>query len=170
MLPLAFHSIPRGGQIFLPMHIPVLICGIIAGPIFALLCGILTPLLSSLITGMPTFAVLPGMLFELSAYGFFSGLIIRLIKSPSKILDIYIALVLAMLIGRVIGGLMNGLIFSAGAYSLKTWLMLSFVTALPGIVIQLTVIPTIIYSLRRANIIYWEDDGIWGVKYRLQTN
>ena len=64
VLPLAFHSVPQGGMIFLPMHIPVLLCGMAAGPVYGLLCGVLTPALSALMTGMPGAAVLPGMLCE----------------------------------------------------------------------------------------------------------
>ena len=31
LLPMAFHVIPNAGSIFLPMHIPVLICGLFCG-------------------------------------------------------------------------------------------------------------------------------------------
>ena len=48
ILPMAFHAIPNGGSIFSPMHIPVLLCGLICGPLFGLLCGIAGPCLSSL--------------------------------------------------------------------------------------------------------------------------
>ena len=66
-LPLAVHSIPNAGRVFLPMHIPVLLCGIACGFPYGLACGILTPLLSSLFTGMPPAPVLPAMLCELAA-------------------------------------------------------------------------------------------------------
>jgi len=56
VLPVAFHSIPNAGSIFLPMHIPVLLCGLICGPFYGLACGILAPLLSCLLTGMPPVA------------------------------------------------------------------------------------------------------------------
>ncbi len=59
VLPVALHSIPNAGSILLPMHIPVLLCGLVCGPVYGLGCGVLTPLLSSLITGMPPAAVLP---------------------------------------------------------------------------------------------------------------
>lgn len=72
-LPLAFHAIPNAGGVFLPMHIPVLLCGLICGWLYGLVCGILTPLLSSLLTGMPPMAYLPCMLFELATYGICAG-------------------------------------------------------------------------------------------------
>lgn len=64
VLPMAFHSVPRGGSIFLPMHIPVLLCGLACGWPYGLACGVLAPLCSSLITGMPPAAYLPSMLCE----------------------------------------------------------------------------------------------------------
>ena len=75
VLPVALHSIPNAGSILLPMHIPVLLCGLVCGPVYGLGCGVLTPLLSSLITGMPPAAVLPSMLCELAAYGLAAGLL-----------------------------------------------------------------------------------------------
>ena len=53
VLPQAFHAIPNAGTIYCPMHIPVLLCGLVCGWSYGLLCGIAGPLLSSLITGMP---------------------------------------------------------------------------------------------------------------------
>ena len=62
VLPIAFHSIPNAGSVFLPMHIPVLICGMICGWPFGFLCGLMGPLLSAALTGMPPIAMLPAMM------------------------------------------------------------------------------------------------------------
>ena len=59
VLPIAFHSIPDAGSVFLPMHIPVLICGMICGWPYGFICGVMGPLLSSALTGMPPIAILP---------------------------------------------------------------------------------------------------------------
>ena len=80
-LPQAFHAVPNAGSVFLPMHIPVLIAGYVVGPIFGLAVGVLTPLLSHLMFGMPPAPVLPGMLCELAMYGLASGLFTKLIKT-----------------------------------------------------------------------------------------
>lgn len=152
-LPIAFHSIPNAGSILLPMHIPVLLCGLICGPVYGLACGALAPLLSSLFTGMPPAAILPGMLCELAVYGLVSGLLIKKVKSGSKITNIYISLVGAMIAGRIVAGVLNALIFRAGAYSLEMWLTASFVTAIPGIIAQVIIIPLIIFALERAKLI-----------------
>lgn len=150
ILPITFHSIPNAGSIFLPMHIPVLLCGLICGPYYGFLCGVLTPMVSSFCTGMPPMAVLPGMLFELAAYGYLSGLLIKKINVKNPVTGIYISLIAAMVCGRLISGLLNGLIIRAGSYSIQMWITSSFVTALPGIIIQLILIPAIVLSLRKA--------------------
>lgn len=164
VLPMAFHSIPNAGGIFLPMHIPVLLCGLVCGPVFGVVCGIFTPLLSSVMTGMPPVAVMPGMIFELAIYGLTSGLLYRVIKTKYAILDIYAALIPSMLLGRAIAGFVNGLIFLSGKYTITVWATASFVTALPGILIQLILIPTLVFALRKSNLIDVDKTDIWGLK------
>ena len=39
VLPIAFHAFPNGGSVFSPMHIPALLCGLICGARYGLLCG-----------------------------------------------------------------------------------------------------------------------------------
>ena len=153
LLPIAFHSIPNAGGIFLPMHIPVLLCGLICGFPYGLICGIITPLLSTLMTGMPPAAILPGMLCELAVYGTVSSLLISFIRFKNTYVNIYISLIVAMLAGRIVSGLLNAFIFMAGKYSMQIWIASSFLTALPGIVFQLLLIPAIIVVLRRARVI-----------------
>lgn len=137
VLPMAFHMIPDAGKVFLPMHIPVLLCGLLCGPVYGLGCGILAPLLSHLFTGMPPTAMLPSMLCELAAYGMLSGILIRVIRTKWNLLNLYTALIGAMICGRIINGVLNALIFNAGKYSMEMWLTASFLQAIPGIVIQL---------------------------------
>ena len=149
VLPVAFHSIPNAGSVLLPMHIPVLLCGLVCG----LLSGILTPLLSSMITGMPPMAYLPGMLCELAAYGLAAGVLRRFVRTGKRPLDLYIQLVSAMLIGRLVYGVMNALIFSAGNYSFAVFVSGAFVTALPGIVIQLVLLPAVVLLLEKARLV-----------------
>lgn len=154
VLPVAVHSIPNAGSILLPMHLPVLLCGLLCGPAYGLACGVLAPLLSSLITSMPPAAMLPSMICELAVYGLTAGLLILLVRTGSQTANVYISLVGAMLLGRVIYGAVNALIFRAGEYSLQMWLTASFVTALPGIVIQLVLLPLIVLALRKAKLAF----------------
>ena len=153
VLPQAFHAIPNAGSIYCPMHIPVLLCGLICGWQYGLLCGIAGPLVSALITGMPPAAVLPGMLVECAAYGALTGLMMQLVHTKKVYPDLYISLLVAMLGGRIISGIAKALIFSAGSYSMTAWVTGSFVTSLPGIIVHLVLIPSIVYALKKAKLI-----------------
>ena len=152
-LPFLTGQIPQIGSALSPMHIPVLLCGLICGWQYGLLCGIAGPLVSALITGMPPAAVLPGMLVECAAYGALTGLMMQLVHTKKVYPDLYISLLVAMLGGRIISGIAKALIFSAGSYSMTAWVTGSFVTSLPGIIVHLVLIPSIVYALMKAKLI-----------------
>ena len=138
VLPMAFHTIQNAGSIFLPMHIPVLICGL--------------PVLSSLFTGMPPAAILPAMLCELAVYGLITGICVYGIHTEKQIVKIYGSLITAMLAGRIVSGILKALIFNVGEYSFKIFITSSFLTGIPGILIQLIFIPVIVLALQKAGI------------------
>ena len=152
VVPMAFHVIPNAGAVMLPMHIPVLLCGLVCGWQYGLLCGVLGPLVSSVMTGMPPAAMLPGMMVECGMYGCVGGLLMERIRTGSLYADLYICLPAAMLAGRVISGVVKALILTPGL-SFTAWATASFVTALPGISIQLILLPTLIVALTRASLI-----------------
>ncbi len=152
VLPIAFHGIPNAGSVFLPMHIPVLICGMLCAWPYGLAVGLLGPLLSSILTGMPPAAVLPAMMVECAIYGMTSGLVLKYVRTGKLYGDLYLALVIAMIAGRVGSGIAKALIFSPGM-ALSAWVTASFVTALPGIVIQLVFLPAVAAALMRAGLI-----------------
>ena len=151
-LPLAFHTIPNAGQVFLPMHIPVLICGLVCGFPYGTLCGLIAPLLSSLLTGMPAAIMLPQMLCELTVYGFVSAVCMRFAPVRNPYARTYAALIGAMAAGRLVYGALNALIFRAGTYSFEIWLSAALLTALPGIAIQLFFIPAAVAVLQKAKL------------------
>ena len=153
VLPMAFHSIQNAGSIFLPMHIPVLLCGLICGWSFGLLCGIAGPLVSSLVTGMPPMAYLPGMMIELAVYGFTAGLVIQMVHTKKVYVDLYAALFAAMIAGRLAAGIARALIFTPGKYSMAAWISSYFITGFPGIVIQIILLPNIVFALEKARLI-----------------
>ena len=152
VVPMAFHVIPNAGAVMLPMHIPVLLCGLVCGWQYGLLCGIMGPLVSSVLTGMPPAAMLPGMMVECGMYGCVGGLMMDRVRTGSLYADLYISLPVAMLMGRVISGIVKALILTPGL-SFTAWATASFVTALPGISIQLILLPTLIVALTRASLI-----------------
>lgn len=153
VLPFAFHMIPEGGTLFSPMHLPVLLCGIVCGPFYGVLCGLSGPLLSGFITGMPAMAYLPTMMIELAIYGLVTGLMMRLIHTGKQITDIYISLLTAMLSGRILTGILRAFIFSSGSYSLKAWATGYFVTCFPAIIMQLVLIPILYVALQKASLV-----------------
>ena len=153
VLPMAFHAIPNAGSIYCPMHIPVLLCGLICGAPFGLLCGILGPLASALITQMPPMAYLPPMLVELAVYGLVAGVMMRFVKTKHLYADLYSSLVVAMVAGRIVAGVAKALIFAPGKITLAAWAGAYFVTALPGIIIQLALIPSIVVALEKGKLI-----------------
>lgn len=154
VLPFLFHSIPRGGMIFCPMHLPVLLCGLLAGPWYGLACGLFTPLLSSMITGMPPVGpYLYGMIIELAVYGMVAGLMFSLVKTKKPVVDIYVSLITAMIAGRVVYGLVKALFFTGGKpYGIAIWLSSTVVSCLPGIIMHLVFVPLLYAVLVKAKL------------------
>ena len=153
VLPMAFHAVPGAGNAWLPMHLPVMVCGLVAGPVPGAVAGLLAPVLSSLLTGMPAAPILPSMTCELVTYGLVSGLLSARVRTGRLPLDLYVSLVSAMLCGRVVGGALQALIFSAGSYSLAAWVAGDFLTGLPGIVLKLVVVVPVVVALERAALV-----------------
>ncbi len=152
IVPMAFHTIQNAGVVFCPMHIPILICALICGWKYGLVCGVLAPILSSFMTGMPAVGVLPFLIVEFAFYGVVAGLVMEKVKTKNIYADLYISLVSAMLVGRVASGIVKAFVLTNG-YSVVAWLTASFVTCLPGILIQLVLIPNIIMVLIKSNLI-----------------
>ena len=152
VLPMAFHAIPNAGSVILPMHIPVLLCGLVCGWPYGAVCGAIGPLLSSLLTGMPPAAMLPGMMVECAVYGFTTGLMMKYVRTGKNMTDLYISLVSAMILGRMAAGFARAWIFTPGI-SPFAWVTTSLVAGIPGIVIQLVLMPLVITALTRARLI-----------------
>lgn len=152
VVPMAFHAIPNAGSVFLPMHIPVLLCGIVCGWPNGFICGLIGPLVSSLLTGMPPAAMLPSMMVECCVYGLTTGLVMKYVRTGKLLPDLYISMITAMILGRAISGIAKSLIFSPGTAPFA-WVTTSLVTGIPGIVIQLLLIPLIIVALTRAHLV-----------------
>ena len=154
ILPTAFHSFGLGTALS-PMHLPVLLCGLICGGGLGAVCGAVGPILSSVMTGMPGSPQLLHMVPELVAYGLCAGLFLKLWRTGSLYADLYLALVPAMLLGRVVGGAAQALEYLGGteSYSLAMWTGSYFVGTMPGAVLQLLVLPTLVVALGKAGLI-----------------
>lgn len=77
----------------------------------------------------------------------------KFISTKKIYADLYVSLIAAMLTGRVISGIAKALIFARGEITIAAWATSSFVTSLPGIIIHLALIPTIVFALMKANLI-----------------
>lgn len=152
VLPMAFHTFPGGGNVFLPMHIPVLLCGLMCTWPYGLVCGLLGPALSCLLTQMPPVAYLPSMMVECAVYGCVAGAMMQLVHTKKVYLDLYISMTTAMVAGRVVAGIAKALIFAPGT-PMFAWVTTSLVEGVPGIAIQLALLPTIVYALMRARLL-----------------
>lgn len=152
VLPMAFHAIPNAGSVMLPMHIPVLLCGLVCGWPYGLICGLLGPLLSSVLTGMPPAAMLPAMMTECGVYGLVTGVMMSVLRTGKTTADLYISMVTAMILGRFVSGLAKALIFTPGTAPFA-WVTTSLVTGIPGIGLQLLLIPGLVFALTRARLI-----------------
>ncbi len=152
-LPLAFHAIPDGGSIFSPLHIPVLLCGLLCGPLYGLACGIGGVLLSSAVTGMPPVAYMPPMLVECAVYGLVTGLFMRYVRTGKRVADLYLSLVVAMIAGRIVAGAAKAFLFAPGTVTVGIFVSSYFVTSLPGIILHLLLIPAVVFALERAHLI-----------------
>jgi len=75
VLPIVFHAFPLGGRIFLPMHLPTFVAGLVLGPVAGLVVGAGSPIVSGLLTGRPTVFYMVPMVFELATYGLVAGLL-----------------------------------------------------------------------------------------------
>lgn len=150
VLPTFFHLF-GAGTVFLPMHIPVLIAGLACGSPYGAACGLILPYLSSVLTGMPPlYPVAVAMSLELCAYGVVTGLLFRKLK-----VNLYVALVGGMLCGRIVSGAANAILMGVAGkpYGLATFLTVSFVDGLPGILIQLIVVPVVVVLLIKIRLV-----------------
>jgi len=143
-LPIVFHQVALAGRIFSPMHIPVFLAGIFVGPASGLIVGLVCPLLSFLLTGMPPPYAVPLMSLELPVYGVSIGLLIRIIKLP------VLSLLLAMILGRLafaLGLFIFGLFLSL-PYGPEAFIKVSVIAGLPGIALQLILIPLLVEAVQ----------------------
>jgi niacin transporter len=177
VLPLVFHLAggPPSGALFLPMHIPVLLAGLILGPVFGLVIGAAAPIISFAMTEMPIAARLPFMILELAIYGCVAGLfyhsfglnrlggVFRKSKKESaqeevspiaKFAGIILSLIAAMIAGRAAYAL--GLVIMGRLFGVKGADPAAVITALStgiiGIAIQLIVIPPILFALQKGGL------------------
>lgn len=165
VLPFLTGQIKEIGSMLSPMHFPVFFAGFLVGPFYALAVGIILPITRSLIFGMPV--LFPGavcMGVEMGCYGFITGFLFKVLVNIFKnkedntiskgklFASIYISLVSAMLVGRALWGLARMLcsfLPDAKAFPMTAFISGAFINAWPGIILQLILIPAIVYATRK---------------------
>lgn len=163
VLPFITGQIQQIGNMLLPMHIPVLLCGLICGWQYGAIVGFILPLLRYALFGMPPiFPTGVSMTFELAAYGAVIGLMMQWLSRKNTtgngknyVLNLYLALIGAMLAGRIVWGLVRFILAQATMqpFSLEMFMAGAFLTAIPGIIVQLILIPGIMAALKRAGVL-----------------
>ncbi len=154
VLPFFTGQIPEIGNMLCPMHIPVILCGFVTGPAWGFVVGLISPVLRSVILGMPPlFPTAFSMAFELSAYGFISGFLFE--RLPRKNIYIYINLVISMILGRIIWGIVTFMLMGLDTetFGFSVFISSAVINAVPGIILQLIVIPITVIFVDKKGII-----------------
>ena len=144
---------PTLGTVFQPMHLSVFIAGLYLGIYYGTVIGVLTPLINSLF-GMPMFPFNIIMALELGAYGFFAGLFMYLLRKlnknrKEKMITVYTSLILSMTMGRIVYAIVLFLMVKIFGMNLPApvSIIASTITGIPGIIIQLILVPLIVFAL-----------------------
>lgn len=158
VMPFLTGQIPEIGSMLCPMHIPVLLCGFVCGWPWGLAVGLIAPLLRSLTLGIPPiFPTAVCMAFELAAYGAISGLMHKLL--PRKKPYIYLSLIASMLTGRLVWGaaMLVCMGINGGAFTFSAFFAGAVTNAIPGIIVQIVLIPILVMVLDNPGIINRRD-------------
>lgn len=158
VLPFLTGQIPQIGNMMLPMHIPVLLCGLICGWQYGAAIGLCLPLIRYMAFGMPVlFPTGIAMSVELMTYGLVIGLMYSLSKWKC-IVSLYRALITAMLAGRLVWAAAQMILLgiSGSAFTMKMFLAGAFFNAVPGIIIQLILIPAVMVALGRTGLVQFQ--------------
>ena len=156
ILPFLTGQIKDFGSMLLPMHIPVMLCGLVCGWQYGLTIGAIAPLLRSALFGMPVmFPSAISMAFELATYGFVIGIIFQ--KARWKcIKSLYRCLIISMVSGRIVWGIVQCILLGLGenGFTISMFVSGAIVKAIPGIILQLMLIPTVMLMLGKTHLVH----------------
>ena len=153
VLPFVTGQIPEIGAMLSPMHIPVLLCGFVCGWPWGLAVGLIAPLLRCLLFGMPTlYPTAIAMTIELAVYGAVSGILYKLL--PKKVWNIYVSLLAAMILGRIVWGAARYVLagLSGSEFPLSMFFAGAVLNAIPGIILHIVLIPVLVLMLKKAGL------------------
>ncbi len=161
VLPFLTGQIPQFGSMLLPMHIPVFLCGLICDWQYGVIVGLILPLTRSLFFFMPPVYVAIAMAFELATYGFVAGFLYSRARKQG-IVALYCSMIIAMLAGRLVWGAAQIVILGlqGNAFTWQAFMAGAFVNAVPGIIVQLVLIPAIMFALDKTGLIKFKRSEI----------
>lgn len=155
VLPFLTGQIPQFGNALLPMHIPIFLCGLICGWKYGAPAGFILPLIRYALFGMPViFPIGIAMAFELAVYGLIAGLFYER-SLRQNVITLYRSVITAMITGRIIWGIVQFLLLGIGGegFTWKMFIAGAFLNAVPGIILQLIIIPAIMVMLNRTGLV-----------------
>lgn len=153
-LPFLTGQIPQFGSMLLPMHIPVFLCGLICGWQYGAVIGFILPLTRCLFFSMPPVYVAIAMAFELATYGFVAGFLYNRSRWQC-VIALYRSIIIAMLAGRLVWGIAEIIIFGlqGNSFTWQAFMAGAFINAIPGIIVQLVLIPALMVALNKTGLI-----------------
>ena len=161
VLPFLTGQIPQIGNMMLPMHLPVLLCGLVCGWQYGGIVGFVLPLLRYTLFSMPPMPAGIAMAFELAAYGAVVGFLYARSRWQC-VIALYRCLIAAMIAGRVVWAaariIMTGV--TSVPFTWEIFLSGAFLTAIPGIILQLIVIPAIMVAMDRTGLVPFHMDTV----------
>lgn len=154
VLPFLTGQIQQFGNALCPMHIPIFLCGFLCGWPYGVMVGFVAPILRFAVFGMPV--LMPtgiSMAFELATYGLVAGLLYK--KLPKSNWNIYISLIVAMILGRVVWGIARFVLtgFQATEFPLSAFVAGAVTNAVPGIILHIVLIPILVIALKKAKLV-----------------
>ena len=158
VLPFMTGQIPQIGKMLLPMHIPVLLCGLICGWQYGLAIGLALPILRYFLFSMPVLYPMGiAMAFELGTY----GLTVGYLYAHSRwhcVIALYRSLITAMIAGRVVWGVVQIILLgiTGSGFTWQMFMAGAFLNAIPGIILQLILIPAIMIALNRTGLVRFD--------------
>ena len=155
ILPIVFHIVGLGSN-FLPMLLPLLLNAFLSSVGWAVLTAALVPWVSAFATGMPP--IYPPVALVMSAeagcMAFVAGIVYRVGRR-----HVWPALIAAIVTDRMVSFLLTLALSSRFGLPARAVAIGSLVHGLPGVALQLAVIPIVLKGLsERRSVLFGHDD------------
>ena len=158
VLPFFTGQLRNIGNMLLPMHIPVLLCGLICGWQYGLLIGFLLPVMRSSLFSKPVmYPNALAMAFELATYGFTVGFLYSH-SNRQCVKSLYICMLSAMIAGRIVWGFAEIVLLGLknSTFTFSAFISGALLNSIPGIILQLILIPAIMVALNKAKLVMFK--------------